>query len=190
MPEFVVQNHPQRQQIIELLARGVPPRTIAATVSPTVSFSAIQRFKRASLPPQPIAKPINISEIRETTQALEAGTIPPPEATPTLRGLVDKLSARQERALDRAENAVRVVDTDDGLKPVGEDLKILAPMFKARIDSLRLLGELTGELNQANSASPNITINIVAQSAPAPAAASQPYDLEIAPTDEIGSEGG
>ena len=188
MAELTVVSHPQRERIDAMILGGLSLRKIAEAVSPPVSRAALHRYKTAETAGRRrettetvTAKAISISDLQTGQQPRQGDTIPPKPST--LRALVDRLADRQERALDRAEAAVRVVEKDGQLLPVGEDLKVLAPMFRERLNCIRTLGELTGELNQAAALSPNITINIVASTA-APAA-SQPYDLELEATEEI-----
>ena len=188
MADFAVESHPQRLHIDAMLLSGLTLKKISESVTPPVTPMSLSRYKRAQLqsrvtPKDP--KSVIISEISANAVSSEPASIPAQPST--LRALVDRLADRQERALDRAEAAVKTVEVNGELRPVGDDLKVLAPMFRERLNSIRLLGELTGELNQASAQAASITINIVAS----PAAASSPYDLEVtAEPMEIGVEAG
>jgi hypothetical protein len=153
---------------------------------------SLQRYKTIQMFPAVTPGAPNSISIEDLARNAGADTgvsispsLPPGAPTP-LRVRVEKLHSRIETALDAAANAVRVVaDKDTGeLAAVGQDLKVLAPLFREATNSLRMQGELSGELNAPQV---NVNISIVTQAAPS---AHQPYDLEIVPGDgDIGLDG-
>lgn len=196
MADSSIVSHPQRVQIDAMILGGLSLRKIAQSVSPAVSPAALFRYKTGETPKQrretaetTIVKLNTISSLKTSGTAEQCATIPPsdtPQARPRpLLERAEKLYQRIDKAMDAGETAV-TVDKDGNT--VGADLRVLPPLFREANNSLRLLGELTGELNQAAAQAASITINIV-QSAPEPT--STAYDLEVtAQPLEIASEPG
>lgn len=209
MPDNSVVTHPQRERIDAMILGGLSLRKIAEAVTPAVSYKAVHRYKNAAKHPKttvtvaqetvtsvtPNAKSNVITGLDCDGEASQTGKIPlssrsdaptSPTRTPLLER-AEKLAARIEKAMDVGESAVRVVFNDDNksLEAVGADLRVLPPLFREANNSLRLLGELTGELNHASSQTSSITINIVQHSESA-APVSRPFDLEV--SGEIGPE--
>lgn len=194
MADFAVESHPQRPQIDAMLLSGISLTRIASAVTPNVTPMSLSRYKRAGRV-MPLTTPEGKSNIVNsflrnagTDECASIPALPAPHATRTpLLERAEKLHQRIEKAMDAGESAVRVVETETGPAAVGADLRVLPPLFREANNSLRLLGELTGELNQASAQAASITINIVA----APAAVSSPFDLEVqAEPVEIGTEAG
>lgn len=202
MADFSVVSHPQRPQIDAMILGGLSLREIAKSVSPAVSPAALHRYKtaakreiakqRGDTVTSSAAKSINITDIAVPPQAEQRGSpasfIPPQATRSPLIERAEKLYARIDKAMDQGELAVRTVMDDDTqeLVAVGHDLRVLPPLFREANNGLRLIGELTGELNQAAAQAASITINIVQNVGDAKQSA---YDLEIkAEPQEIGQE--
>jgi hypothetical protein len=62
------------------------------------------------------------------------------------RQRLEKLHARVDKALERAEVAVRVVNQGGRLVAAGADLAPLAPLLSVAHKNLEMLGWATGEL--------------------------------------------
>lgn len=180
--ESTIVNHPEKFKIDAMLLAGISLRTIAASVSPPVSFHTIGRYNHARRIIEAIDEKLKPKANPNIIRGLGAAKMPETHGTISLlsaplRAQVNHLGERMERALDRAETAVKTVELPDGtLVAAGDDLKILAPLFRERTNNLRMLGELTGELTQ--SSAPNLSIVIVSNQAEQLPAA--PYNMEEA----------
>jgi hypothetical protein len=181
---FLVDQHPEKQKIIDGILSGQPVRDIARSVSPPIGFNAIQRYKTR------IVKPI-LGQAEETERLLGELQARPPAAPPRkaspaaiqkadtaiqdaprlsmFRDRLEKLWQRADRTLDKAEAAVRVGEDQEGNAVFGaRDITPIAPLLNAAHKSLELLGRATGELEPEGRQS--IAIQIICPQAPNPGA--------------------
>jgi hypothetical protein len=173
----------QRREVVDALLAGKSLRQVGKIAG--CSHSVIQDYKRRTLLPalrqaqevqafQPLP-PTN----REALQQQARLTKDIIQASP-FKDRLEKLWDRTDKALDRAESAVRVVlDEDTGkLVAVGPDVSAIAPLLNQAHKNVELLGRVTGELEVA--AGSNIAIQIVL-----PQVASPPSGAESAPAYEV-----
>ena len=181
---FLVDQHPEKQKIIDGILSGQSVRVIARSVNPPIEFNAIQRYKSR------IVKPI-LGRAEETERLLgelqaKPPAAPPPKASPLaiqkadtaiqdaprlsmFRERLEKLWQRADRTLDKAEAAVRVSEDHEGNAVFGaRDITPIAPLLNAAHKSLELLGRATGELEPEGRQS--IAIQIICPQAPNPGA--------------------
>jgi hypothetical protein len=98
------------------------------------------------------------------------------------RQRLERLHNRVDKALDRAEDAVRVATDKEGrLVAVGSDLSPLASLLSQAHKNLEILGRATGELEPQMSQ--GISIQIVCPAAPSP---DNMPRISYASADEIG----
>ena len=88
--------------------------------------------------------------------AMEALVAAP--ALSIFRARLERLHDRVDRALDRAETAVRVVERDGKLVASGADLGPIAPLLSQAHRNLEVLGRATGELEPQGASSMSIQI--------------------------------
>lgn len=187
MPGFVIDSHPQKRRIIQQIIDNVPLRIIATSAVPPLPHSAVQRYKSSVVIPMlkraellgktirpnkdgqavQIDVPVPLTTDQNVVEAVQAAVKPIPEGqiVSIFRQRVEKMYGRIERTMDRAESAVRVVDVDGTLVPVGSDLSPMAPLFNAASKNLEMLGRATGELEPTGGSS--VSIQIVCPAAPA-----------------------
>jgi hypothetical protein len=163
---FLVDSYPEKQKIVDGILAGKSVRAVAKSVVPPIQFNAIQRYKtnvvipmlqraeKISATMHPVvplsADPVALQGAREAIQ--DAPTVS------LFRHRLEKLYRRVDRALDRAETAVRVIEKDGKLVAAGADLGPIAPLLSAAHRNLEMLGRATGELEPAGSASMSIQI--------------------------------
>lgn len=141
MAEHAVDRHPQKDFIVEQLLAGMPITHLAAIIQPPIAVGTLQHYRNAVR---------GIKFVEKTAPAAS-----------TFRDRLEQVYLRIDRHMDRAERAQRVVaDPDTGeLMPVGEDLKVMAPLINQAHKNIEMLGRATGELEPAQSNS--IAIQIV-----------------------------
>ena len=158
---LIVDKHPQRQLIIDGILAGRSLRAISASITPTVSAMALQRYKSLIMKPVLMGKsaPISIpiqhvagDSVQSVTRAVTVA-----ESSP-VRDRVQATWDRIDRGLSKAEAR-------------GEDIA-LSPLLSQAHKNIELLGTLTGELQQAGSAS--IQVQLVISTS----AAEQPEEFE------------
>jgi hypothetical protein len=173
--------------MIEAFIAGTPAREIARWAHPRVAHNTISRYMRARVrpalnnaarlfavdPPRTCGaldgeakkKTRNVATQQTEPQmerdqaeqlAMEALVAAP--ALSLFRARLEKLHGRVDRALDRAETAVRVIEKDGKLVAAGADLGPIAPLLSAAHRNLEMLGRATGELEPAGSSSMSIQI--------------------------------
>lgn len=106
-------------------------------------------------------------EKRKQVEQLATQAIVAAPSISIFRSRLEKLHGRIDRTLDKAEEAVRVVDVDGKMVSVGSDLSPMAPLFNAASKNLEMLGRATGELEPVGAGS--VSIQIVCPSAGSPA---------------------
>ncbi len=166
---LVVENHPQRTLIDESFLANESLRSIQAKISPYVSVMALQRYRKQVILPAVnnaamVAKfckdktsnsqPAIANLTKDVAEKLL-------QASP-FRQRLESLWVRTEKAVTRAETAVRTVtDRDTGeLVAAGPDVSAIAPLLNQAHKNLELLGQVTGELQSAQG-SGSTTIQIV-----------------------------
>jgi hypothetical protein len=175
----------QRRQVVDAILAGKSSRYIAKIAG--CSHSVVNKYKRRTVLPalqkaqqvqafQPLP-PTNLEAIQQ--QAVLTREII--RASP-FRDRLEHLWQRTQKAIDRAENSVRVVkDPESGeLLPVGPDVAAIAPILNQAHKNVELLGRVTGELEQPAAA--NVAVQVVLPPAPAAAAvanAPAPEDVII-----------
>jgi hypothetical protein len=174
MVGFSIDKHPQRQQIFDSILAGRSVREICALVTPPVSFMTIQRYKTKIVKPL-IENAENNPKLKKALGSYENLPVPlvsdtqvlqavreRAEAAPAVticRARMAKVGQRLDRALDRAEAAVKVIkDTDGKDVVVGQDLAPLAPLINQEHKHIELWGKLTGELQPDNQQQINIQV--------------------------------
>jgi hypothetical protein len=167
----------KRQQIVEALLQGKPVREVAKMVG--ISFVQVAAYKRKNLLP---AMQTAINAVRQSGEDVRGAegfckavdlTRTLTRASPFLERL-EALWVTTNGAIERAKSAVRVVrDEDTGeLVAVGPDVSAIAPLLNQGHKNLEILGKVTGELREA--AAPQVAIQIVMPSLPAPGPATEP----------------
>ncbi len=174
--------------MIEAFISGTSVREIARWTNPPVAHNSISRFMRARVtpalsnatkllsvdPPRTGTVSANGAPTRARQQAehrqvdrhqveqLAAQAVVAAPVLSLFRQRLEKLQGRVDRALDRAENAVRVVERDGNLAAAGPDLSALAPLLNVAHKNLEMLGRATGELDP--SAGSQIALQIICPS--------------------------
>ena len=180
MPNFAIDDHPQRQKIIDGILAGKSTRYVGDSVSPRVPHTVVQRYKVNVIKPmlqraeesnrilignkilKP--KPADLSEHPPAVQAVQQAIQDAP-ALSLFRQRIEKINSRIDRHMDKAETAIRVRRDKDGNEVViGEDLGVLAPLINQAHKNAELLGRATGELEPQGGS--GISIQIVCPSAP------------------------
>jgi hypothetical protein len=183
-----ISTHPQLQKMIEAFIAGTPAREIARWATPRVAHNTISRYMRARVRPAlnnaarlfavdpPRTGAALGAEAKKKTRnvatqqterpqmerdqaeqlALEALVAAP--ALSLFRQRLERLHDRVDRALDRAESAVRVIEKDGKMVAAGADLSPIAPLLSQAHRNLEMLGRATGELEPTGSASVQIQI--------------------------------
>lgn len=171
MPDFVVDKHPQKKKIIQLILSGTPVRQIAEMVVPHVPHSAVQRYKTNVIKPMlanaeessrilntqithlgDTKLPVPLSSDTTAVQAVQHAI----QAAPVLsifRTRLESVHGRIERAMDRVEGNPK-------------EFGLLPPLVNQYHKNIELLGKVTGELEQQGTTS--VSIQIVCPSAPTP----------------------
>ena len=163
---FLVDSHPEKQKIVDGILAGKSVRAVAKSVVPPMEFNAIQRYKVSVIKPllaraekisatmHPVVplseNPVTLQVAREAIQ--DAPTVS------LFRHRLEKLHRRVDRALDRAETAVRVTEKDGKLVAAGADLGPIAPLLSQAHRNLEMLGRATGELEPQGASSMQIQI--------------------------------
>jgi hypothetical protein len=102
-----------------------------------------------------------VEQQKQAEQQVERLAVEALVAAPVLslfRQRLETLHARVDKALDRAESAVRVVNQGGKLVAAGVDLGPLAPLLSVAHKNLEMLGRTTGELEQQSIGSLSIQI--------------------------------
>lgn len=163
----VIEKHPQRQQIIDMLLSGASTRKVGDSVTPKLHQSSVARFRLQLLAPA-AAKLRGVQgkpkQIRQITDA--AGiTASPENASQTVKDAVrqeiqDSVSALDERfekwisdaerrpVLDRLGEPVR--DSDGSVLRMLEH-KALASHARNRLSSLEFRAQLAGLMGDSRS---------------------------------------
>jgi hypothetical protein len=82
--------------------------------------------------------------------------------TSVVRERIHHLFGDIEETINRAKAAVQVVSDGNGeLVPIGDDLKVLAPLFAQANKNIELLAKVTGEIVRAEHRPAQLTVNIV-----------------------------
>jgi hypothetical protein len=180
---FIVDQHPEKQKIIDGILSGRSVRDIARSVNPPIEFNAIQRYKAR------IVRPI-LGRAEETERLLGELKATPPSTLPpqpspvalqkaataiqdaprlsVFRDRLEKLWQRTDRTLDKAESAVRVGKDEAGNPVFGaQDLTPIGPLLAQAHKNVELLARATGELELVGG--PSLSIQIICPSAPADA---------------------
>ena len=167
----------QRRKVVDAILAGKSLRQVAKMVG--ISAVSVKVYKdKVVMPAIRTAQkvqafqslPSTNSELIKEQTAITRDII---QASPFKQRL-EKLWDRTEKALDRAETAVRVVkDEDTGqLVSVGPDVAAIGPLLNQAHKNVELLGRVTGELEV--SAGSNIAIQIVLPQAGSGAADESP----------------
>ena len=158
----------ERSKVINALLAGKSLREVAKLSG--ISHVQVAAYKRTVMAPamrtamqlqsiQQDKKPNNKpnSELANLTREVI-------KASP-FRERLEKLWQRTDNAIERAENAVRVVkDKDGNIVDIAEDLSALAPLLNQAHKNVAILGKATGELVEA--APVNVAIQIVMPATP------------------------
>lgn len=168
----------ERLSIIDELLSGVKMSAIADRLN--ISRQAVSDYRRKVVGPavkvarklQQVEQPQRDAPIAiarahniEETSKVAALTKQVVQASP-FRDRLESLWGRTDRALDRAENAVRTVtDRETGeLVAVGPDVSAIAPILNQAHRNIEMLGKVTGELEAAPTL--QLAIQIVVPAAP------------------------
>lgn len=180
----VIDNLPeaQRERILDALLSGEKMADIARELG--ISRQAVSDYRRRVVKPavkvarklqesEPAQQHMQMTTLRDSnkvdTRKVASLTKQVVKASP-FRDRLEALWGRTDRALDRAENAVRTVtDRETGeLVAVGPDVAAIAPVLNQAHKNLELLGRVTGELVETPTVQMAIQI-VVPAVAPAPA---------------------
>jgi len=178
-----------KTQVIQALIAGEPLRKIAQMagcshqqakvyrdrhILPLINQrgTIIDQFdnpdKKPDIPRQTLTKTDQSTQVAENQQCRPAIESLNPEAKALVRGSPvrqgsEKLWERTERALDRAEVAVRITkDRDTGeLVAIGPDIATLAKVLSVANKQIETQAKLSGEIGTEASRGPSISIQIV-----------------------------
>jgi hypothetical protein len=159
---FLVDQHPEKQKIIDGILSGQSVRAIARSVNPPIEFNAIQRYKTRIVRPI-LARAEENERLMGELQATSPATRPPKPSPVALqktataiqdaprlsifRQRLEKIWERTDRTLDKAESAVRVGKDDEGNIVFGaQDITPIAPLLAQAHRNAEILGKATGEL--------------------------------------------
>jgi hypothetical protein len=173
---FIVDQHPEKQKIIDGILSGQSVRAIARSVNPPIEFNAIQRYKARVVRPI-LGRAEETERLLGELKATPPATLPPQPSPVALqkaataiqdgpklsifRGRLEKLWRTTDETIDEARAAVKVVPGEDGNpKPVGRDIAVMAPLLNAAHKNLEMLGRATGEL-EPQDRGPGISVQIV-----------------------------
>lgn len=185
--QSTIETHPERPRIDEAILAGLSVRKVAASVSPPLSHTAVQRYKNTVLRPA-MRRELAIAKVlgqgkssipSELAEVVTDGTVKALRASP-FRSRLEKLWERTEKGLDRAESAVRTItDRDTGeLVAVGADVTAIAPLLNQAHKNLEILGQVTGELTR-DAQQANQTIYIVTPAVNINTAPAEPEPMVI-----------
>lgn len=158
--------HPQRAFIDESFLANKTLRAIQAQLSPPLSVMALQRYRAQVIRPA-VCNAAMVASICKTKKSVGL----PAEANLTkevaekllqaspFRQRLESLWVRTDKALNRAESAVRVVSVEGAMVAVGADLSAMAPLLNQAHKNVELQGHVTGELGQQQNG-PSIAIQI------------------------------
>lgn len=189
MSKAHIDNLPEnkRRKVLDALLRGESLRKVAkmAGVSHTVvsdykrkvmipALKTAQQFKENQ--PLPETRGQHLAETANLTRDIV-------KASPFMERH-EFLWGKVTQGIEKAENAVRVVtDRETGqLMSVGPDVGVLAPLLNQAHKNLELLGQVTGELQQAPQAQTNIMIVVPASSNYAAGREAEPVTIDIGHT--------
>lgn len=159
----VIENHPQKQQIIDSLLAGRSLRDIARDTVPQISIMAIQRYRKNVVAPivrnaSLLTKALTGKDIQQPAAEIAASNSDAKAVTQAaLRGdtVLARLNAKWER-LDGALN--KALKTDN--------LSAAASLERADTDALRFYAELSGQIGSGTSensmfiVAPRIVVNV------------------------------
>lgn len=176
----IVETHPEKQKIIDQLLAGRSVRAVARSVSPTLDFNAIQRYKLNIIKPAieratagerilmgeghrkeaVVAIQPDSPAIQEARQSIQDAPV-----LSVFRQRLEKLHGRIDRTLDKAEAAVRISRDSEGNEVfAGPDLAVMAPLLNVAHKNVEILGRATGELEPTGGS--GVSIQIVCPTAP------------------------
>jgi len=173
-----------RRKVISALLEGKSLRKVAEIAG--ISHTQVALYKNTIFAEtlreaeqlqsiQQLAKPdsVRFDSVSDTTKLTENLI-----KTSPFRERLEKLWVRTDRALDKAEKAVRVVkDSQGNVVDIAEDLGAIAPLLNQAHKNVALLGKATGELIEA----PQIQVGVQVVMPAAPAATPATIERE-APT--------
>ena len=174
LDQFAVEQHPQKDLIVQRILDGVPLRKVGAGLVPHVSHSAVQRYKANVINPmlaraarteaiiigknEDLDRAVSPIAVQNAKEAVQVAIKDAPVVS-LFRQRLEKLHSRIDRAMDRAESAVRIsTDSDGNEVVVGQDLGVLAPLINQAHKNLEMHGRATGELEPTGGASVAIQI--------------------------------
>lgn len=156
----IVDSHPQKAKIIEMILAGDSVMKIGRAVDPPLNAMMIQRYRKNVVQPL-VARADRTQRILRPDLSSVPAVGPPAAIEAAKQAIVDepilsvfrqrleKLHDRVDRSLDRAE---------------ASDLSLVAPLLSAAHKNVEMLGRATGELEQSQGA--GFSIQIICPSAP------------------------
>jgi hypothetical protein len=145
---LAIEGHPEHRKIIDAILAGKPVRVIAASVTPPVSYMAVQRYRSKVVAPA-LANSATLSKVL-TAQGFNAvETLSTPNVTDVTRAALQADPILQRIAAHRQTVDSKIIEA----QPAGA-----AALISADLRGLELEARLTGRLD---SAAPTTQINIV-----------------------------
>ena len=175
----------QRKKVVDAILEGQSLRSIAKLAG--ISHVQVALYKQRVILPavraarkvhalQQLEKPNKPTSVSVGEQANLTREI---VAVSPFRERLEKLWVRTDRALDKAESAVKTVKVNGEDVAVGQDLTPMAPLINQGHKNLELLGRVTGELEVKSAA--NIAIQIVMPSSAPSVVPDHGQTIDIAP---------
>ena len=155
--ESMVDSHPQRKQIVQMILGGVPVRKIAASVSPPIGFNAIQKYKTRVVRPAAIKDSIATQAITKGIQAIAA---------------VEPYVARMMKHADTADKLIEMAVE-------AKDVRGGAAIISADVKAQELAMRATGLLDAPGAHQTSITIVCPAGGSGAPEITVEPDAVTI-----------
>jgi hypothetical protein len=169
----------ERQKVVDALIEGRSLREVAKLAG--ISHVQVMRYKKDILVPA-----IRAAQKVQALQSLDSPNKPTSEIfaeqanltkhvveSSLFRERLEKLWRRTEKALDRAETAVRLVKDSTGADVVaGPDVAAIAPILNQAHKNVHMLGLATGEIEA--SAAVDVGIQIVMPNTPSAESADMP----------------
>ena len=138
-----------------------PPRTAPVRVVPAKRDRGRKPRVSNQQTEQQLVEQGQVEQQKQAEQQVERLAVEALVAAPVFslfRQRLETLHARVDKALERAESAVRVVNQGGKLVAAGADLSPIAPLLSVAHKNLEMLGRMTGEREQQSGASLSIQI--------------------------------
>lgn len=171
---FTVDDHPQKDLIVQRILDGLSVRKICTALVPPVSPSAVHRYKTLILKPMVaraatvehivlrrndgFVSPVPVFATQNATQLVQQAIKDAPVVS-LFRRELEKYRGVINRTIEKAESAVRIVTDKAGNEVViGADFSCIAPLINQGHKNLEMLGRATGELEPVGGSSVSIQI--------------------------------